>query len=76
MNDTITANLNNTSCLVTKNHFGYDTVINICTGNTQDIPWAFGDWAGVVAIGSFGALMAIFMIALAVMFIKLILEDF
>jgi hypothetical protein len=47
---TIDANVNATKCLVTRNHLGYDTFINICSGHQQNIPWAFGDWAGAIAL--------------------------
>jgi hypothetical protein len=49
-NAVIDANLNNTQCLVTRTHFGYDTVINICSGKVQDIPWGMGNWLEFGAI--------------------------
>ena len=44
MTQEVDANLNSVDCIVTKTHFGYDTIINICTGAQQSIDWAFGDW--------------------------------
>jgi hypothetical protein len=37
-------NANVTTCLVTKNHVGYDTYVNICSGVSKDVPWTALDW--------------------------------
>lgn len=67
MSDEITANLNNSNCLVTKVHFGYDNIINICSGKQQIIDWTFGDWARVLALTGVAMLFACFIAAIAYM---------
>lgn len=42
----ITANVNNAHCMVTKNHVGYDTIMNICSGKIVEVPWTALDWVG------------------------------
>lgn len=65
MENQIDANINNVNCLVTKTHFGYDTVINICANTVRDIEWAFGDWMLVLLFAGLGIVMfaAVIMIA-------------
>jgi hypothetical protein len=55
----ITANLNNARCIVERNHFGYDTFVNICTGKSVDVSWTFGNWAGFTALFVLGFLMVL-----------------
>lgn len=43
-------NVNLASCIVQKSHFGYDTMINICSGQSVNVDWAFGDWVGFAAL--------------------------
>lgn len=59
-----TLNANLANCLVTKNHFGFDVIINICNGRQQTIPWTFGDWAGFAGLSCLGLLLAAAVIGL------------
>ena len=53
----VNANLNNTNCIVTKSHFGYDAMINICSGKTTNVDWAFGDWCALTFVIFIGLLL-------------------
>ena len=56
---TVNVNANLAQCIVTKAHWGYDTVINICTGATRNIEWAMVDYLGAVGIGLIGLILAV-----------------
>ncbi|WP_439538721.1 hypothetical protein [Sphingomonas sp.] len=65
---TIDANLNSVQCIVTKNHFGYDVVHNICTGTTTRLEWALGDWAGAAGL-SLVALLGLAVVGLLIVLV-------
>ena len=45
--------LNNVNCLVTKNHVGYDTIMNICTNTSVNVSWTGLDWAAAILVTLF-----------------------
>jgi len=54
--------LNSTECVRTAQHFGYETVINICTGARTTVEWGGVDWAACIGMIGFGlAAITIFM---------------
>lgn len=62
-------NVNLAQCMVTKTHFGYDTVINICSGKTMDVSWSFGDWAAAAFV-SFCILLMLGVVGLMISMIR------
>jgi len=63
----ITANINNSQCIVEKAYWGHDTFFNVCSGTETEVPWSalnylvgLGIWAVAVIIGLFllGALIS------------------
>lgn len=63
--------LNNMHCLVTKNHVGYDVVMNICNGVSKTVPWTSLDWIGA----SLAALMIFGLFAFIAGFIWVVVMD-
>lgn len=57
MNQQIDANLNNVNCLVTKSHFGYDTIHNLCTGTITELAWSVGDWGRFIVLSTASVLL-------------------
>jgi len=45
-------NINIAKCMVEKNHLGYDTWINVCTGKQWNVDWTGLDWAGAALIAA------------------------
>jgi len=45
-------NLDNTACVVSKSHVGYDDIVNICSGQHTIVWWTGLDWlgAGILAL--------------------------
>lgn len=67
-----TVNANIAQCLVTKNHWGYDSIINICTGSVRNVEWALGDYASV---GIF-ALTGLMLVGVLLMIATMLFSDF
>lgn len=57
----ITANINNSNCIVRMTNIGHDTVTNICTAHITNIPWGTVDW-----ISNIGGFILIFTILSAI----------
>lgn len=62
---------NKTNCIVTKNHWGYDTLVNICNGTTRNIDWTWMDYAGVAGMG----IVALLLLAFVGCFIFMIVDN-
>lgn len=55
--------LNVAKCVVEKNHWGYDTMVNFCTGKSVDVPWVTSDY--IAAVFVIGIVVAIALMLLA-----------
>ena len=47
-------------CLVARKHIGYDTIHNVCTGQSVDVPWSIGNWINA----GFMTIMILFLLGL------------
>jgi hypothetical protein len=43
-------NINLAKCIVVKNHIGYDTMVNFCTGKESRVDWVPLDWVNAGAL--------------------------
>ncbi len=70
MDQTVNANI--AQCLVTKNHWGYDSIINVCTGSVRNVDWAMGDYA----VAALMLLLGLMLAAVLVMIITMVCSEF
>ena len=66
MND---IDVNLSSCLVPKEHFGYTTYVNICNGGSNNVAWTALDWSAAAFLATL-VLLAVGLIGLIIYGIK------